>query len=103
MIDSFVDWSAHQLSLWVDPSGAGLLLFMAVFMGWPMWFFLMWMWGGGFYYIVRAITVFNLVAGIGAALLAIMGVWPFTTMFGDAAALFMMGIVGLFMLRFVVA
>lgn len=95
------DWLTQQLSLWVAPGGSGLILFLAVFMVWPMWVVLIYLGGGGLYDTLRAIGIFNLLAGIGGFALAVFGIGPFPAMFGDALALLGLGLVGLFIARFV--
>ena len=98
-----IDKAADVLLLFVSPSGEGLLLFLAVFMMVPIWAFIAFFSGGGWFMFWRAVYVFNLLAGGGALLLAMAGVGPFPAMVGDAFALLGLGLVGAFVARWVLA
>ena len=98
-----IDKAADVLLLFVSPNGAGLLLFMALFMMVPIWAFVAFVSGGGWFMFWRALYVNNLLAGGGALLLAVAGVGPFPVMAGDAFALLGLGLVGWFVARWMLA
>ena len=98
-----IDKAADVLLLFVSPDGAGLLLFMALFLMVPVWGFIALFTGGGWFMFWRAVYINNLLAGGGALLLAVAGVGPFPVMVGDAFALLGLGLVGAFVARWVLA
>ena len=98
-----IDKAAEIVLLFVSPSGEGLLLLLAVFLMTPIWAFIAFFSGGGWFMFWRAVYINNLLAGGGALLLAVAGVGPFPAMVGDAIALLLLGLVGAFVARWVLA
>ena len=94
-----IDKAAHVLEMFVSPAGDGLMLFMAMFMMWPIWAFIAFFSGGGFGMFWRGVCINNLLAGGGALLLALAGVGPFPRLWPDALALLGLGLVGAFVAR----
>ena len=98
-----IDKAAEIVLLFVSPAGDGLLLFLALFMMGPIWAFIAFFSGGGWFMFWRAMYINNLLAGGGALLLAVAGVGPFPVMVGDAFALLGLGLVGAFVARWMLA
>ena len=91
-----IDKAAEIVLLFISPDGSGLLLTLGLFMMGPIWAFIAFFSGGGWFMFWRAMYINNLLAGGGALLLAVAGVGPFPVMVGDAFALLGLGLVGAF-------
>ena len=94
-----IDNAAEIVLLFISPDGSGLLLTLGLFMMGPIWAFIAFFSGGGWFMFWRAMYINNLLAGGGALLLAVAGVGPFPVMVGDAFALLGLGLVGAFIGR----
>ena len=94
-----IDKAAEIVLLFISPDGSGLLLTLGLFMMGPIWAFIAFFSGGGWFMFWRAMYINNLLAGGGALLLAVAGVGPFPVMVGDAFALLGLGLVGAFIGR----
>ena len=98
-----IDKAAEIVLLFISPDGSGLLLTLGLFMMGPIWAFIAFFSGGGWFMFWRAMYINNLLAGGGALLLAVAGVGPFPVMVGDAFALLGLGLVGAFVARWMLA
>lgn len=91
-------WVENVMRLFVGPGGDGVMLLLALLTVVPAFAVCRVLVGLPF---LLALVIFSTLAGAAALVLAVAGVWPFTTVWPDAVALLGLGLVGLFVRRWV--